>query len=811
MSSKYVRRWFGLSARPSRGQRSAPVRPSRRIRLSLECLEDRTLLSFAAPSSALLPLPSDATPQKVAVADFRGDGHRDLAVLAGNGGSAAVEVFLGNGDGSFQPARPVPVPSDSAAIAAGNFTGDGKADLVVGFTDHLDIFLGNGDGTFQNPAVIQIGDDVVPTSIAVADFHGNGRQDIVVTLDVGTVLELQGNGDGTFQAPVTVGNFNPSGFFAAVAGDVNNDGKQDLIVATATTAQLLQGNGDGTFQSPVPFAPGFPLQVVDANRDGIPDLVFATSSGIRERLGNGDGTFPDPIDVTFAAGTPVTVVGAGDFNGDGQLDAVVANIRPPAVDLHAFAMSVLLNNGDGTLATAPTFATGQLPREVVAGGFTGSGLPDLVTADSGAIHLLPNNGDGTFGSPITLASGTFGELVARDFNGDGNLDLAALTRTSQGLLVEVFRGTGDRTFQAPRFSFVGSASMIPVNMVAGDFDGDGHLDLALVANDETVGHFQGIVTVLRGNGDGTFQVSDTVQVADPFTIVTGLAAADVNGDGHLDLVETNRDGTVNLLLNNGDGTFQDPVALSVGGTPSSVAAADLRGNGIIDLIVTSTGPTNPGVSVLLGNGDGTFQTPVRYQVGTGASSVVVGDFNGDGIPDIAVISAGNTVSVLRGNGDGTFRDPVSNLVGDTPLSLVAADFNGDGALDLATANFHSNDVTVLLNQNNAGGPVGPAAAAQRQPLAPSLMHPVSSGAQPTALRLPSVAPDAPLPVNTAPTPVSQGSPLDQVFAALSGEDGSAPSSWTRHRNLVSTGDWSAALIPERGMPWEPLSPVRTRG
>jgi hypothetical protein len=346
----------------------------------------------------------------------------------------------------------------------------------------------------------------------------------------------------------------------------------------------------------------------------------------------------------------------------------------------------------------------------VAGDFNGSGFPDLVTADSGAIRLLPNNGDGTFASPITLANGAFGELVAADLNGDGKLDLAALARTPQGLLLGVFLGNGDGTFQAPRVSFAGSASLIPAQMVAGDFEGDGKLDLAFVANDETVGHFQGIVTVLRGNGDGTFRITDTHQVADPFTIVIGLVTADFNGDGIPDLVETNRGGMVNVLLGNGDGTFQDPVALESGVFPISAAAADLRGNGITDLIVAINGPTSPGVSVLLGNGDGTFQDAVEYPIGPGVGSVLVGDFNGDGIPDVAVISAGNTVSVLLGNGDGCFQEPVSYLVGDTPVALAAADFNGDGALDLATANSRSNDVTVLLNRNDGTGARGAAGA-----------------------------------------------------------------------------------------------------
>src|SRR5262249_50188534 len=198
-------------------------------------------------------------------------------------------------------------------LAAGDFNGDGKPDLAVGTFTGVGILLGNGDGTFHQGPEFEIlpggFGQLFATSIAVADFNGDGKQDLVVATEEIPMVELLGNGDSTFQTGITIANLADQA--AAVAGDVNHDGKADAIVAANGQPNLPRGHGDGTFQSPVPFPPGFPLAVTDVNGDGIPDLVFAAKAGIRERLGNGDGTFQAPVDTTFAAGTPGTVLGVG--------------------------------------------------------------------------------------------------------------------------------------------------------------------------------------------------------------------------------------------------------------------------------------------------------------------------------------------------------------------------------------------------------------------------------------------------------------------------------------------------------------------
>jgi hypothetical protein len=239
-------------------------------------------------------------------------------------------------------------------------------------------------------------------------------------------------------------------------------------------------------------------------------------------------------------------------------------------------------------------------------------------------------------------------------------------------------------------------------VAVGDFNGDGAPDLA-VAN-----YTSNTVSVLLGNGDGTFQAQRT------FAAGTGprsVAVGDFNGDGTADLAVANQSSnTVSVLLGNGNGAFQAQHTFAAGSRSQSVVVGDFNGDDSLDLAVANAG-TSPyfgdgSVSVLLGNGDGSFLGRRNYPAGISPSSVAVGDFNGDGSLDLAVTDFNsNQLSVLLGNGDGAFlTSPVRYIVGIGPNSAAVGDFNGDGLPDLAVANYYSNDVSILLNDGSWARP-----------------------------------------------------------------------------------------------------------
>ncbi len=277
-------------------------------------------------------------------------------------------------------------------------------------------------------------------------------------------------------------------------------------------------------------------------------------------------------------------------------------------------------------------------------------------------------------------------VAVGDFNGDGIPDLAVANTADN--TITILLGNGDGTFTNAGTL---TTDLAPVSVAVADVNGDGFLDLVVANRDG------GTLTIFLGNGDGTFAPAQSIPLG--FT-PTSVAAADVNSDGFPDLIVADPgDGAVAVLLGNGDGTFQAPVLSPAGGDPVFVAVGDFNGDGVPD-IVTANSDSNT-ISVLLGNGDGSFNVQMVYAVDQAPGWVAVGDFNGDGVLDLAVANQGsNDISILLGNGDGSFQAAQNYAVGSSPLSVAVGDFNGDGVLDLAVVNQGDNTVSVLLGNGD---------------------------------------------------------------------------------------------------------------
>jgi trimeric autotransporter adhesin len=332
---------------------------------------------------------------------------------------------------------------------------------------------------------------------------------------------------------------------------------------------------------------------------------------------------------------------------------------------------------------------------VLTADFNGDGIPDLVILGNDTICVLLGNGDGTFTAAPSPSNELPGAIAVGDFNGDGIPDLAVAPVLDEGYS-EVLLGNGDGTFTPAGGSFgtiYGNYIFTSNAIAAGDFNGDGKLDLAVAC--ARIGDFPcNMLLILTGNGDGSFMQPSAVPV--DLSGSQSMAVGDFNGDGEPDLAVTNSGANgVNVFLNR-DGGFTAVSAIpATGDSPTSIAAADFNGDGKLDLAVANSGSNN--VTILLGNGDGTFTAAASPAADMAPNSIAVADFNGDGIPDLAVANASSSnVTILLGNGDGTFTAGASPAADTGSTSVASADFNGDGREDLVVANSADSSATALF-------------------------------------------------------------------------------------------------------------------
>ena len=852
---------FGLAVGDFNGDGIADLAVANESSGSVTILQGNGSGGFAAvPGSQQVAVGNN--PNGVSVGDFNGDGHADLAVA--NEGTDTVTILLGDGTGHFTPEPAIAVGSHPRLVAVGDFNGDGFADLAVANSGDgtVSILLGNGSGGFTQPTGTPITVGASPRSVAIGDFNGDGHADLAVA-DSGpsnnTVTILLGNGSGGFapapESPITVGS-NP---YSVAVSDFNGDGYADMAVANegSNTVNVLLNN---IIQTATAVLPGvrivgtgthhvlaaYPGDTIFHN--SLSEMIPLTATQVVTTttlvLSTAD-TIPIGTPVTLTASvTPhtegsvtatgtvsfhdgATELGAQQISSTGTASITVSNFALGAHTLTAvyvgdthfttstsgsvhltvnpapisLALVSSLNPSDPGqtvtfTATVPIAATGTVqfrngaanlgtPVTIAAGvaAFPTSaltpGMHSITAAYSGdtnhlaatsdvltqQVHALETTTTLTASpttsplppqTPLTLAatvtaSGTavhpgrviFCDATAPHCTGLALLGTAQLTSTGTAVLrfipgsgshsyITVFAGTmtyGTST-SAPQAVTVASPTTFPTTTSITSSGSAGAYSLMATVvgtGNATLAPTGGVSFIDTTNGNNVLGQSmlGTATLAQgfvnatgsPFTVGArpdGVAVGDFNGDGIPDLaVSNNNAASVSILLGTPSGGFSPAGSPhAVGSLPISIAVGDYNGDGIADLAVTNEGDNN--VSILLGDGHGGFApvTGSPFAAGTAPIFVTVEDFNGDGIADLAVANHGsNNVTILLGNGDGTFTPGTPVAVGTSPFAIAVGDFNGDGHADLAVANQGSNNVSILLgNGDGTFTPGSPVAA-----------------------------------------------------------------------------------------------------
>lgn len=338
---------------------------------------------------------------------------------------------------------------------------------------------------------------------------------------------------------------------------------------------------------------------------------------------------------------------------------------------------------------ALNYGSVNTPYSIYSNDFNNDGNKDIVVSQnsSSLITLYYGNGNGTFGTATNIStSSSPAEIIGGDFNEDGKIDLA----TSGGVNnVWILLANGLGGFNSPT-SY--SASLYPTSLTTADFNNDGHLDLA-VPNGNTAN----TISVLLGSGTGTFGAPTNFPVGTCPCGNSCVKSTDIDADGNIDLLVANQNSNdVSVLFGNGSGSFSTPVNYGVGNSPWSIELADFNNDTYIDIATSNQNSNN--VSILLGNSIGSFSLSTNYSVGNLPEQLKIADYDLDGKLDIATSDRNsNQISVLKGTGLGTFNTAITFSTAPGPFALCNGDFNNDGNIDIATSNYTSSNISILLN------------------------------------------------------------------------------------------------------------------
>lgn len=634
------------------------------------------------------------------------DGDVQLKLLARSGN--ALTIYSNSGTWDFQPTGSIALTNQDKLLAFGHFNDDLRLDLATfdTSTSSVRFLLQQPDGGFQSHLVgvnvvrgflPDLPGAFIPHSLFASDFNGDGRDDIATADQKGTLRLLISNAAGSYSLRDDVELYLEDSN-RLLAGDFNGDGKADLA-ATFDSNGLgyvyLQNDSGWTSVLHLDDAHGSALiQQADLDGDGkATELVLLNPARDRFRAFRIDenGQEVSLGARATSAADPVDLV-SGDFNGDDVLDL--------AIRFHESDQIVIrLGTGDNSFAEDLIYVLPFPISHLETGDFNGDGRDDLLVQDSisDRLHVWIREEDGslTLSWSSDAASSDGQALSIADFNSDGRDDLAFAVRNSRS--IQIYTGSADGRLQ----SYVTLESEVtPTILRTGDANNDDNADLFVFGQGKDVE----VYTSLRSAQDAS------VSLALPFAVnspgIDDATVADLNGDGFADLVVNRRSQSYAVL--NDRGTSLNLVGTIKGFSfPSAVRTGDFNNDGIVDLV---TGFVDLDyIRVALGNGDGTYRE-VRTRdlmgevYGEGLGSLVVGDFNGDLLDDVAVIDPSSAKSddviVLYSQGTGDFGALEELKIGAEPQQAVMIDYNSDSFLDVGVVTPDSRSIYLFMGEGN---------------------------------------------------------------------------------------------------------------